>query len=44
MGITLKRDLSDVGHKGRERIVDRYSADNLINSTESLLETLLEKE
>jgi glycosyltransferase involved in cell wall biosynthesis len=43
MSIMLQRDLSDVGHRGRERIVERYSLDKLIISTENLLEALLEK-
>lgn len=44
MSIMLKRDLSDVGHRGRERIVERYSVDTLINRTESLLEELLKRD
>ncbi|MDD5267756.1 MAG: glycosyltransferase [Methylococcales bacterium] len=43
MSMMLQRDLSDVGRRGRERIVERYSVDKLINRTESLLEALLEK-
>ena len=44
MDIMLQKDLSDIGHRGRESIVERYSVDKLISRTESLLEAVLEKE
>ncbi len=40
----LQKNLSDVGCRGRERIVERYSVDKLVDRTESLLNALLSQE
>jgi glycosyltransferase involved in cell wall biosynthesis len=44
MSAMLKKNLSDVGYRGRERIVERYSVDNLVHRTETALKALLDKE
>lgn len=42
-GITemLQKNLSDIGRRGRERIIEKYSVDMLVNRTENLLKGLL---
>jgi glycosyltransferase involved in cell wall biosynthesis len=44
MADMLQRNLSEVSHRGRERIVERYSVDKLVDRTESLLKALLVQE
>ena len=42
MSIMLKKDLSYIGYRGRERIVERYSVDKLVHRTEAVLKALID--